>query len=191
MNYIIIIKIIMITFTPNFRIYVIETPLKLVDIHNAQNYLTSKEYKIISNSFSVFSFLGNRNNLQEVSKIVSFLKDNNRLGKSKYYISITLSNFEKPFRKIWTAKNMTRYIYRLDLITKESFRYFKKLNSDIITIEKPSIPEEEFIRIILYNSLAIIENYEKGLINIDDNAAYYMSNYNYSILKLSREKGLF
>lgn len=69
--------------------------------------------------------------------------------------------------------------------------YFKKLNSDIITIEKPSIPEEEFIRIILYNSLAIIENYEKGLINIDDNAAYYMSNYNYSILKLSREKGLF
>lgn len=181
----------MITFPPNFRIYVIETPLKLVDIHNAQNYLTSKEYKIISNSFSVFSFLGNRNNLQEVSKIVSFLKGNDHLGKSKYYISITLSNFEKPFRKIWTAKNMTRYIYRLDLITKESFRYFKKLNSDIITIEKPSIPEEEFIRIILYNSLAIIENYEKGLINIDDNAAYYMSNYNYSILKLSREKGLF
>lgn len=179
----------MITFTPNFRAYIIETPLKLVDIHNAQNYLTSKEYKIISNSFSVFSFLGNRNNLQEVSKIVSFLKDNNRLGKSKYYISITLSNFEKPFRKIWTAKNMTRYIYRLDLITKESFRYFKKLNSDIITIEKPSIPEEEFIRIILYNSLAIIENYEKGLINID-NAAYYMSNYNYSILKLSKEEGL-
>ena len=183
----------MITFTPNFRIYVIETPLKLVDIHNAQNYLTSEEYKTISNSFSVFSFIGNRNRnrLLEISKIVSFLKDNNRLGKSKYYISITLSNFEKPFRKIWTAKNMTRYIYRLDLITKESFRYFKKLNSDIITIEKPSIPEEEFIRIILYNSLAIIENYEKGLINIDDNAAYYMSNYNYSILKLSREKGLF
>lgn len=180
----------MITFTPNFRVYIIETPLKLVDIHNAQNYLTSEEYKTISNSFSVFSFMGNRNNLQKVSKIVSFLKDNNRLGKSKYYISITLSNFEKPFRKIWTAKNMTKYVYRLDLITKESFRYFKKLNSDIITIEKPSIPEEEFIRIILYNSLAIIENYEKGLI-IDDNAAYYMSNYNYSILKLSREKGLF
>lgn len=183
----------MITFTPNFRAYIIETPLKLVDIHNAQNYLTSEEYKTISNSFSVFSFIGNRNRnrLLEISKIVSFLKDNNRLGKSKYYISITLSNFKKPFRKIWTAKNMTRYIYRLDLITKESFRYFKKLNSDIITIEKPSIPEEEFIRIILYNSLAIIENYEKGLINIDDNAAYYMSNYNYSILKLSREKGLF
>lgn len=179
----------MITFTPNFRIYIIETPLKLVDIHNAQNYLTSKEYKIISNSFSVFSFLGNRNNLQEVSKIVSFLKGNDHLGKSKYYISITLNNFEKPFRKIWTAKNMTKYVYRLDLITKESFRYFKKLNSDIITIEKPSIPEEEFIRIILYNSLAIIENYEKGLINID-NAAYYMSNYNYSILKLSKEEGL-
>lgn len=180
----------MITFPPNFRIYVIETPLKLVDIHNAQNYLTSKEYKIISNSFSVFSFLGNRNNLQEVSKIVSFLlKGNDHLGKSKYYISITLNNFEKPFRKIWTAKNMTKYVYRLDLITKESFRYFKKHNSDIITIEKPSIPEEEFIKIILYNSLAIIENCEKGLINID-NAAYYMSNYNYSILKLSKEEGL-
>lgn len=181
----------MITFTPNFRTYVIETPLKLVDIHNARNYLTSEEYRTISNSFSVLFIKDrNRSSFQEISKIVSFLKDNNRLGKSKYYISITLSNFEKPFRKIWTAKNMTRYIYRLDLITKESFRYFKKLNSDIITIEKPSIPEEEFIRIILYNSLAIIENYEKGLINID-NAAYYMSNYNYSILKLSREKGLF
>lgn len=179
----------MITFTPNFRAYIIETPLKLVDIHNARNYLTSEEYKTVSNSFSIFSFMGNKNGLQEISKIVSFLKDNNRLGKSKYYISITLSNFEKPFRKIWTAKNMTRHVYRLDLITKESFRYFKKLNSDIITIEKPSIPEEEFIRIILYNSLAIIENYEKGLINID-NAAYYMSNYNYSILKLSKEKGL-
>lgn len=179
----------MITFTPNFRAYIIETPLKLVDIHNAQNYLTSEEYKTISNSFSVFSFIGNRNRLLKISKIISFLKDNNRLGKSKYYISITLSNFEKPFRKIWTAKNMTRYIYRLDLITKESFRYFKKHNSDIITIEKPSIPEEEFIKIILYNSLAIIENCEKGLINID-NAAYYMSNYNYSILKLSKEEGL-
>ena len=47
----------MITFTPNFRAYIIETPLKLVDIHNAQNYLTSEEYKTISNSFSVFSFI--------------------------------------------------------------------------------------------------------------------------------------
>ena len=71
----------MITFTPNFRAYIIETPLKLVDIHNAQNYLTSEEYKTISNSFSVFSFIGNRNRnrLLEISKIVSFLKDNNRL----------------------------------------------------------------------------------------------------------------
>lgn len=89
----------MITFTPNFRAYIIETPLKLVDIHNARNYLTSEEYKTVSNNFSVFSFIGNRNSLQEISKIVSFLKDNNRLGKSKYYISITLSNFEKPFEK--------------------------------------------------------------------------------------------
>lgn len=178
----------MITIPPNFRIYVIETPLKLVDIHNAQNYLTSEEYKIISNSFGVFSFLGNRNNLQKVSKIVSFLKDNDHLGKSKYYISITL-NHEKPFRKTWTAKNMTKHVYRLDLITKENFRYFKRRCNSNIIIEKPSIPEKEFIKIILYNSLTTIEYCEKGLINISD-AAYYMSYYDYSILKLSKEKGL-
>ena len=67
----------MITFTPNFRAYIIETPLKLVDIHNAQNYLTSKEYKIISNSFSVFSFLGNRNCVYHLVKTQLFLLPNN------------------------------------------------------------------------------------------------------------------
>lgn len=179
----------MITYKPNFKTYIIETPLKLVDLHNARKFLTSDEYKAISNSFSVFSCLGGRNTLQNSTRILDLLKDNEHLGNSKYYIMIILFPEGKLHRKIWTAKNMIKHIYRIDLITKEHLKYLKKRNQDIIVTEKPNIPEKDFTKIILYSSLTTIKYYEKGLTNASD-AAYYMSNHNYSTIKLSIEKGL-
>lgn len=164
----------------HYYCYILEVPLKLVDVHNYKKSLTEQEYKTIATSYN--------SRLREVHKILDFIEiDEGNKGCSKYYIKILIRN-GKTNMKRWTIRRLFNYIDRIELISKEYVKYHKK--SRHINIKKLNIPEKEAALMISRRILEDIENSilkdDKNFIDLD----YIISARDYSILRLSRLRKL-
>ena len=98
-----------------------EQPIKMVDLHNARNYLSEDEYKIIT------GFRFNNSNLELVFKILDTLIDK-KLGASKRYLKLTSSPNSKLTYKRVTPKLLLNdsIIINLDFSSEYSDEYINK-----------------------------------------------------------------
>lgn len=119
------------------RFYIIsEQPIKMVDLHNARNYLSEDEYKIIT------GFRFNNSNLELVFKILDTLIDK-KLGASKRYLKLT---FPKLTYKRVTPKLLLNdsIIINLNFSSEYSDEYINKYFKD--SSIKNIIEERKFIK---------------------------------------------
>lgn len=122
------------------RFYIIsEQPIKMVDLHNARNYLSEDEYKIIT------GFRFNNSNLELVFKILDTLIDK-KLGASKRYLKLTSSPNSKLTYKRVTPKLLLNdsIIINLNFSSECGDEYINKYFKD--SSIKNIIEERKFIK---------------------------------------------